>query len=255
MVDLYEQAVNGEFKNEIINPYNATVVRSIVGKGQSCGITYFSLGSYENEILLGAVLHMSFDRNSSAPNKVILREKTQKSWSTISSDEGYHGEGLVVFDVKDYVGPNSKGLAIKISENQIPKDSYLLMYSIIADSLQIDEKRLKRSVFSSDAGCHKFDMMVDFEKIGWDSWIISPRRFNGYRCGGECEFPVREESQPTNHATIQSVLREMSNKNDIPAPCCTPSKLLPLTMLFYDSDDNVVLKPYDDMIVVECGCQ
>ncbi|XP_065561317.1 uncharacterized protein LOC136027782 [Artemia franciscana] len=69
MVDLYEQAVNGEFKNEIINPYNATVVRSIVGKGQSCGITYFSLGSYENEILLGAVLHMSFDRNSSAPNK------------------------------------------------------------------------------------------------------------------------------------------------------------------------------------------
>ena len=76
-----------------------------------------------------------------------------------------------------------------------------------------------------------------------------------FRCAGACEFPIAEEFHPTNHATIQSVLTQLSDTDKMPAPCCSPFKLLPLTVLFYDSNDNVVLKQYDDMIVEECGCQ
>lgn len=41
----------------------------------------------------------------------------------------------------------------------------------------------------------------------------------------------------------------------VPAPCCTPTHLEPLNMLYIDDDDNVVMKTYDDMIVTACGCR
>lgn len=51
--------------------------------------------------------------------------------------------------------------------------------------------------------CKKVDMMVDFEQTGWGSWIVYPKKFNAYRCEGDCPSPVDETFKPTNHAYIQ----------------------------------------------------
>ncbi|KAG7279495.1 hypothetical protein CRUP_035881 [Coryphaenoides rupestris] len=71
--------------------------------------------------------------------------------------------------------------------------------------------------------CRRVDMWVDFEQIGWDEWIVHPKRYNAYRCEGECPTPLDESFQPTNHAYMQS--------------------------------DDVVLRHHEDMIVEECGCR
>lgn len=51
--------------------------------------------------------------------------------------------------------------------------------------------------------CRKVKFQVDFNLIGWGSWIIYPKQYNAYRCEGECPNPVGEEFHPTNHAYIQ----------------------------------------------------
>lgn len=51
--------------------------------------------------------------------------------------------------------------------------------------------------------CRKVDMWVDFDHIGWDEWIVHPKRFNAYRCEGECPTPLDDSFHPTNHAYMQ----------------------------------------------------
>nr|XP_032805389.1 nodal homolog 4-B-like isoform X2 [Petromyzon marinus] len=38
--------------------------------------------------------------------------------------------------------------------------------------------------------CHRVDFYMSFEQIGWDAWVIQPKRFNAYRCEGPCPSPV-----------------------------------------------------------------
>lgn len=102
--------------------------------------------------------------------------------------------------------------------------------------------------------CGKHDLFISFEAIGWSSWIISPKGYNAYYCDGPCIFPLSHEVSPTNHATLQSIAHELNLSPDVGRPCCVPTKLLPISLLYYDDDDNVVLKQYVDMVADTCGC-
>lgn len=53
------------------------------------------------------------------------------------------------------------------------------------------------------APCRRVDLRVDFDKIGWGSWIIFPKKYNAYRCEGSCPGPLGEDLSPTNHAYMQ----------------------------------------------------
>ncbi|XP_064209366.1 nodal homolog [Anguilla rostrata] len=100
--------------------------------------------------------------------------------------------------------------------------------------------------------CRKVDMWVDFDQIGWNEWIVYPKRYNAFRCAGDCPTPVDESFRPTNHAYMQSLLK-LYHPNRVTCPSCVPTRLSPLSMLYYESD-GVVLRHHEDMIVEECGC-
>lgn len=51
--------------------------------------------------------------------------------------------------------------------------------------------------------CRKVDMLVDFDQIGWNDWIVYPKRYNAFRCEGTCPTPINETFAPTNHAYMQ----------------------------------------------------
>lgn len=133
--------------------------------------------------------------------------------------------------------------------------------------------------------CRRVDMVVDFEQTGWGSWIVYPKKYNAYRCEGLCPSPVDETFKPTNHAYIQvrgvlplplppraptaqpcpqqghplpfpclsqSLLR-LYKPNLVPCPACSPVKMSPLSMLYYERGE-VVVRHHEDMIIEECGC-
>ncbi|XP_078479830.1 bone morphogenetic protein 4-like, partial [Lampetra planeri] len=110
--------------------------------------------------------------------------------------------------------------------------------------------------------CRRHPMYVDFQEVGWSGWVISPRGYNAYSCAGACPFPLGHALRPTNHATVQSVVRALrpaavaggGRGSSVRAPCCVPDELYSINLLYYDEAGNVVLKQYDDMVAVSCGC-
>nr|KAG5713607.1 hypothetical protein BaRGS_024655 [Batillaria attramentaria] len=102
--------------------------------------------------------------------------------------------------------------------------------------------------------CARHKMYVDFDEIGWSGWIISPKGYDAYHCAGECPFPLGQSQKPTNHATVQSIVHALRVGNNVGTPCCVPNKLFSISLLYFDDDENVILKQYDDMVAASCGC-
>nr|CAD7573779.1 unnamed protein product [Timema californicum] len=102
--------------------------------------------------------------------------------------------------------------------------------------------------------CSRENLYVDFDDIGWSSWIISPKGYSAYHCKGECNFPLEPSHLPTNHATVQSIVHEMGLTPEVGKPCCVPTSLASITFLYFNDDDNVILKMYEDMVADICGC-
>ncbi|KAJ8013567.1 hypothetical protein DPEC_G00031110 [Dallia pectoralis] len=96
--------------------------------------------------------------------------------------------------------------------------------------------------------CQKVDMHVDFNLIGWGSWIVFPKKYNAYRCEGTCPSPVGENLNPTNHAYMQSLLKHYHPER-VPSACCAPTKMSPLSMLYYESGE-MLLRHHEDMILL-----
>uniref|UniRef100_A0A0N5BYK8 TGF_BETA_2 domain-containing protein n=1 Tax=Strongyloides papillosus TaxID=174720 RepID=A0A0N5BYK8_STREA len=127
-----------------------------------------------------------------------------------------------------------------------------------SDSILRDIKSTKRKGGHSKNGrgrklCQKTDLYVDFKELNWDDWILAPEGYNAYQCRGICSNPLPSKLNTTNHAIIQSLINTL-NPLSVPAPCCIPTRLAPLSILFVDFNKHVVIKNYAEMIVVECGC-
>ncbi len=102
--------------------------------------------------------------------------------------------------------------------------------------------------------CQRQSMYVDFEKIGWSSWVITPKGYNAYHCTGTCPFPLGLSQSPSNHATVQSIMNALNLGENVGPPCCVPNSLYAVSLLYFDNDGNVVLKQYADMVAASCGC-
>ncbi|XP_019372339.1 PREDICTED: bone morphogenetic protein 3 [Gavialis gangeticus] len=127
-----------------------------------------------------------------------------------------------------------------------------------SQTLQFDEQTLKkarRKQWNEPRHCARRYLKVDFADIGWSEWIISPKSFDAYYCSGECQFPIPKALKPSNHATIQSIVRAVGVVPGIPEPCCVPDKMSSLSILFFDENKNVVLKVYPNMTVESCACR
>ncbi|CAB1351077.1 unnamed protein product [Coregonus sp. 'balchen'] len=42
--------------------------------------------------------------------------------------------------------------------------------------------------------------------------------------------------------------------DEVPKACCAPTKLSPISVLFCDDNNNVILKKHHNMVVKTCGC-
>uniref|UniRef100_A0A6G1SIA1 Bone morphogenetic protein 4 n=1 Tax=Aceria tosichella TaxID=561515 RepID=A0A6G1SIA1_9ACAR len=99
--------------------------------------------------------------------------------------------------------------------------------------------------------CSKRSLNINFDEVGWSSWIIAPHSYNANYCSGDCNWPLSDTQNSTNHAIIQSIYRSVGRL--VPKSCCAPVKLGRMAIL-YQLDGIVQMRLYDDMIVEACGC-
>ena len=124
--------------------------------------------------------------------------------------------------------------------------------------------RKKRSLFNpaklkfgntaSSTECKKRRLYVDFQELRWQNWIIAPDGYESSYCAGECNYAMYAPRNATNHAIVQTLVN-LLNPDSAPSPCCAPTKLKAISVLFYDENKNVVLKKFQDMVVMSCGCR
>jgi len=102
--------------------------------------------------------------------------------------------------------------------------------------------------------CRRWPLYVDFGEVGWDDWIVAPAGYQAFYCTGECPYYMPDYLNATNHAVVQALVHSV-DPSSAPRPCCVPTKMRPISMLYVEGDDKVVIKNYQNMVVEACGCR
>ena len=116
------------------------------------------------------------------------------------------------------------------------------------------KKHKRRFRGRSRTNCKRHNLYVDFQDVGWNDWIVAPPGYHAYFCHGDCPFPMADHLNSTNHAIVQTLVNSVS-PGKVPRACCVPTDLSPISMLYLDESETVVLKNYKDMVVEGCGCR
>lgn len=121
------------------------------------------------------------------------------------------------------------------------------------DALKVAEAAAENLSTDPKQGCKKHELYVSFRDLGWQDWIIAPEGYAAYYCQGECAFPLNSYMNATNHAIVQTLVHFI-NPETVPKPCCAPTQLHGISVLYFDDSSNVILKKYRNMVVRTCGC-
>ncbi|CAN0013762.1 unnamed protein product [Bubo scandiacus] len=99
---------------------------------------------------------------------------------------------------------------------------------------------------STESRCCRYPLTVDFEAFGWD-WIIAPKRYKANYCSGQCEYMFMQK-YPHTH------LVQQANPRGSAGPCCTPTKMSPINMLYFNDKQQIIYGKIPGMVVDRCGC-
>lgn len=117
-------------------------------------------------------------------------------------------------------------------------------------------EHLMQSYQTSSRGpddCKRHSMFISFKALNWQDWVVAPDGYTAHYCYGECNFPLINHMNATNHAIIQSLVHIMDPYR-FPKPCCAPTQFINMSLLYFLDDENVTLQKYGDLIVHSCGC-
>ena len=109
-----------------------------------------------------------------------------------------------------------------------------------------------------ESRCCRYPLYIDFAEIGYD-WIQQPAGFWASYCDGSCP---RDYKVAHNFAPVQSRMHAITKYDDlgqlnpyaVPEPCCSPSRLSPLPVMYFNEDGMPETGVLSDMIIDECHC-
>ncbi|XP_023163382.2 protein screw [Drosophila hydei] len=107
-------------------------------------------------------------------------------------------------------------------------------------------------LYKPPQSCERLNFTVDFKELQMHNWVIAPKKFEAYFCGGGCNFPLGTKMNATNHAIVQTLMH--LKQPHLPKPCCVPTVLGAITILRYINEDIIDLTKYQKTVAKECGC-
>ncbi|XP_031839634.1 activin beta chain dawdle [Nomia melanderi] len=106
--------------------------------------------------------------------------------------------------------------------------------------------------------CCRDELYINFEDIGWSDWILHPSGYHAYFCRGSCSSAasLTASGSPYNNV-IRRLLARRGNtvhrRSEI-VPCCSPTQLSAIQLLYVDSNNTITQKTLPNMVVEACGC-
>ncbi|XP_054745564.1 growth/differentiation factor 8 [Anastrepha obliqua] len=198
---------------------------------------------------------------------VVPRSSSQNLTHTMKLVESRHRipSGLgqwVQFEIK-HVPPNwlnqnavTISLAIKTQESWMrsflvidTENSQNKEFPLHIEAFIKQPRRQKRSTSldcqesDHEVRCCRYPLKVNFTNFGWN-FVIAPTSFDAYFCNGECKVGYLEQYTHTHIASLTTSA----------TPCCSPTKMSPLSLLYFDQDHNLVLSTIPNMSVEKCSC-
>ena len=101
--------------------------------------------------------------------------------------------------------------------------------------------------------CQKVGLYVNFVDLDLSETIVAPPGFYAFQCRGKCSLTQRKKFP--NRSPLMALLEKKKGIKVDDEACCVPTKLAPITFLYLNKNNKVVLKNIDDLVVEECGCE
>ncbi|XP_066581465.1 growth/differentiation factor 8 [Prorops nasuta] len=183
------------------------------------------------------------------------------------------GEGWVKtdvgFTVKKWVRTNRMNHAMQIACSTCSMDretapvsieQTLKPFLVIHTSPLPQKNRPKRNsnCLPEMKECCRDELYINFEDIGWSDWILHPSGYHAYFCRGSCSSAASLTMSGSHYSNvIRRLLNKSGNvlhrKSEI-VPCCSPTQLSPIQLLYVDSNNTITQKTLPNMVVEACGC-
>ncbi|GBL95729.1 hypothetical protein AVEN_676-1 [Araneus ventricosus] len=185
----------------------------------------------------------------------LFEVKTEKGWS--------------VFELpyKFFMEPRSESLfcAVEISGSttQINGDQKPFIVANLNPAASERKRRSTANDANKNCTCCLVDFYVSFKELDWP-WVVAPLGFNANMCYGKCNYQLN--SYPSHyHRMLSTILNNkttsIENKEDLWTPCCSPTKLKPLDMIYVASNNtntntssSFIYHKIPNMITESCGC-
>ncbi|XP_012277517.1 growth/differentiation factor 8 [Orussus abietinus] len=106
--------------------------------------------------------------------------------------------------------------------------------------------------------CCRDELYISFEDIGWSDWILHPSGYHAYFCRGSCSSAasLTLSASPYNNVIRKFLTRKghvLHRRSEI-VPCCSPTQLSPIQLLYVDTNNTITQKTLPNMVVEACGC-
>ncbi|GAB1861794.1 TGF-beta family profile domain-containing protein [Camponotus japonicus] len=118
--------------------------------------------------------------------------------------------------------------------------------------MSLHKGRRSKCKGNNNKKCCRHELTVMFKDLEGFDFIVFPKGFDAGYCKGRC--PPRY-NPAHHHALLQSLLWKEDRKR-VPKPCCAPSKLDELKIVYYDENNTTRLSmsQWKSIQVLECAC-
>ncbi|GFO10101.1 growth/differentiation factor 8 [Plakobranchus ocellatus] len=97
---------------------------------------------------------------------------------------------------------------------------------------------------SQERRCCRYPLEIGFVELGWE-WVIAPLYVRADFCLGECHMAMMDDT-PRSWMTQQ-----LPGTGGV---CCAPTRMQPLSLLYFDNDQNILYQILQNVKVTKCGC-
>ncbi|XP_018398017.1 PREDICTED: inhibin beta A chain [Cyphomyrmex costatus] len=104
--------------------------------------------------------------------------------------------------------------------------------------------------------CCRDELYINFGDIGWSDWILHPSGYHAYFCRGSCSTAasVTVSGSQYNNVIMKLLTKDGGQQKNKIVPCCSPTQLAPLQLLYIDTNNTITQKTLPNMVVEACGC-